>query len=128
MAGSPLISEPEFLQIVQDRGRRRRVMRKLVCVVVMVLWAAFQCTGETRRSLLQSPTVSRTEIAFAHGGDIWIVSREGGEARRLVTGMDRLSNPIFSPDGTLVAYTGEYDGNVDVYVVSAAGGEPRRLT
>ncbi len=103
-------------------------MRKLVYVVVMVLCTAFPCLGQTQRSLLQSPTVSSTEIAFAHGGDIWIVSREGGEARRLVTGMDRLSGPIFSPDGTLIAYTGEYDGNLDVYVVAAAGGEPRRLT
>jgi tricorn protease len=128
MASSPLISEREFLQIAPKHVKRRRVMKKPVYVVVMVLCAAFQCLGQTRRSLLQSPTVSRTEIAFAHGGDIWIVSREGGEAPRLATGMDRLSNPIFSPDGTLVAYSGEYDGNVDVYVVGAAGGEPRRLT
>lgn len=94
-----------------------------------VLLAAAACFGQSRRpSLLQSPTVSKTQIAFAYGGDIWIVSRQGGEAQRLVTGMNRLLNPIFSPDGTLVAYTGEYDGNIDVYVVSAAGGEPRRLT
>jgi hypothetical protein len=54
-------------------------MRKLVYVVV-VLCAAFPCLGQGLRSLLQSPTVSKTEIAFAHGGDIWIVGREGGEA------------------------------------------------
>jgi len=101
------------------------------CRFVFTVWfaAAVTCSAQSRRvSLLQSPTVSKTQIAFAYGGDIWIVSREGGEARRLVTGMDRLSNPIFSPDGTVVAYSGEYDGNIDVYVVAAAGGEPRRLT
>ena len=104
-------------------------MKTWTFVTAVLVAAAATCAAQSRRvSLLQSPTVSKTEIAFAYGGDIWIVSREGGEARRLVTGMDRLSDPIFSPDGTAVAYTGEYDGNVDVYVVPAAGGEPRRLT
>ncbi len=56
------------------------------------------------------------------------MSRKGGEARRLVTGSDRLGGPVFSPDGKWVAYTGDYHGNDDVYVVPADGGEPRRLT
>jgi len=87
------------------------------------------CLGaDSRPLLLQSPTVSNTQIAFAYGGDIWIVDRNGGEARRLVTGTGLESRPLFSPDGTLVAYTGDYDGNEDVYVAAAAGGEPRRLT
>ena len=78
--------------------------------------------------LLQSPTLSKTQIAFAFGGDIWIVDRAGGDAQRLVTGTGVLSHPIFSPDGTMVAYTGNYDGNDDVFVVASTGGEPRRLT
>ncbi|MDD5562656.1 MAG: PDZ domain-containing protein [Thermoanaerobaculaceae bacterium] len=78
--------------------------------------------------LLRSPSVSATQIAFAYGGEIWTVPRAGGEAVRLVTGSGRLSGPIFSPDGAMIAYTGEFDGNVDVYVVAASGGEPRRLT
>lgn len=78
--------------------------------------------------LLRSPTLSRTQIAFAYGGEIWIMGRDGGDAQRLVTGSDRLDGPVFSPDGTMIAYTGNYQGNNDVYVVPAAGGEPRRLT
>jgi tricorn protease len=78
--------------------------------------------------LLQSPTLSRTQIAFAYGGEIWTVSREGGDAHRLVTGSDLLSGPVFSPDGKMIAYTGDYHGNDDVYVVPATGGEPHRLT
>ena len=78
--------------------------------------------------LLQQPTVSRTQVVFAFAGDLWIVGREGGEARRLTSGVGRETDPFFSPDGTLIAFTGEYDGNVDVYVVPAAGGVPRRLT
>ena len=63
-----------------------------------------------------------------YGGEIWTVPRAGGHAVRLVTGQDRLTTPIFSPDGSRIAFTGRYDGNTDVYIVDAAGGEPRRLT
>jgi len=78
--------------------------------------------------LLRDPTISRTQIAFAYAGYIWIVGREGGTARRLVTGYDVASGPHFSPDGSLVAFTGDYDGTADVYVVPSGGGQPRRLT
>lgn len=78
--------------------------------------------------LLQYPTLSKTKIAFEYGGEIWTVNRKGGTAHRLVTGTDVLTYPIFSPDGSMIAYTGTYDDNTDVYVVSANGGEPTRLT
>jgi tricorn protease len=105
-------------------------LRNLWMSFFVALVAAGFCFGQGNRKplLLQSPTVSKTQIAFAYGGDIWIVGREGGEAQRLVTGTGLLSGPIFSPDGQMIAYTGNYDSNVDVYVVPAAGGEPRRLT
>ena len=79
-------------------------------------------------ALLRKPTVSQTQIAFSHGGDLWIVSRNGGEARRLTSDVGIEINPVFSPDGTMIAFTGEYDGNEDVYVVPASGGIPKRLT
>jgi tricorn protease len=78
--------------------------------------------------LLQNPTLSRDAIAFDFAGQIWTVPRAGGEARRLVTGQGRNAAPVYSPDGSLIAYTGTYDQNADVYVVPAAGGQPRRLT
>jgi tricorn protease len=81
-----------------------------------------------RPLLLQKPTLSRTQIAFSYAGDLWIVNREGGDARRLTTGSGVETDPIFSPDGGTIAFTGEYDGNVDVYTVAASGGVPRRLT
>ena len=67
--------------------------------------------------LLQKPTLSRTHIAFVYAGDLWTVPREGGDAQRLTSGAGRETNPIFSPDGSTIAFTGEYDGNVDVYTV-----------
>jgi len=78
--------------------------------------------------LLQKPTLSKTQIAFVYAGDLWTVPREGGEARHLTNGPGREDNPVFSPDGSTLAFTGEYDGNVDVYTVPAAGGVPKRLT
>jgi tricorn protease len=78
--------------------------------------------------LLQHPSLSRTQIAFDYAGEIWVVGREGGDARRVVTGQLRNSGPVFSPDGSQIAFTGIYDGNEDVYVVPSAGGEPHRMT
>lgn len=78
--------------------------------------------------LLQTPTLSKTHIAFAYAGDLWIVPREGGEAHLLTSGEGTKSGPVFSPDGSMIAFTGNYDGNADVYVMPAEGGVPRRLT
>jgi len=78
--------------------------------------------------LLQKPTLSRTHIAFVYAGDLWTVPRDGGAAQRLTSGAGIETNPIYSPDGTAIAFTGEYDGNTDVYTVPAAGGVPKRLT
>jgi len=78
--------------------------------------------------LLRFPTLSKTQIVFNYGGDLWIVSREGGDAKRLTAGIGTETLPSFSPDGSMIAFTGEYDGNKDVYVIPVTGGVPRRLT
>ena len=79
-------------------------------------------------ALLRKPTVSKTQIAFSYGGDLWVVDRSGGEARRLTSDIGIEIDPVFSPDGTMIAFIGEYDGNEDVYVIPTAGGIPQRLT
>jgi tricorn protease len=78
--------------------------------------------------LLQHPSLSKTDIAFDFAGEIWTVGRDGGTARRVVSAQLRNSRPIFSPDGTQIAFTGTVDGNTDVYLVPSTGGELRRLT
>ena len=78
--------------------------------------------------LLRMPTVSATHIGFAYANNIWTVERAGGMARRLTSFQGQTTNPHFSPDGTSIAFSGEYAGNVDVYVVPSEGGDPRRLT
>ncbi len=78
--------------------------------------------------LLRYPSMSKTEIVFEYGGEIWEVPRAGGRAHVLASGMDMLSKPIFSPNGKMIAFSGTYDDNTDVYVVPADGGQPVRLT
>lgn len=78
--------------------------------------------------LLRKPTLNKTHIVFSYAGDLWSVSRDGGDAVRLTAGVGTETNPIFSPNGSHIAFQGEYDGNVDVYVIPAQGGEPKRLT
>jgi tricorn protease len=96
----------------------------------LVIVSAGLCVmAETGKPILvQHPTLSRTQIAFSYAGDLWIVGREGGAARRLTAGTGIERDPIFSPDGTQIAFTGEYDGNVDVFTIPSAGGEPKRIT
>jgi tricorn protease len=102
---------------------------KFLLLTVLMLALMRASSGDSSKLLLiQTPALSKTQIAFVYGGDIWIVNREGGEAHRLVVGRDLLSGPIFSPDGSMVAFSGNYDSNIDVYVVPSTGGEPRRLT
>lgn len=82
--------------------------------------------GETL--LLQEPTISAQHIVFVYAEDLWIVGRQGGEARRLTSSLGAERSPKLSPDGRWVAFTGEYEGNADVYLLSIDGGMPRRLT
>jgi tricorn protease len=79
-------------------------------------------------TLFRTPTINQTDIVFAYAGDLWSVHRGGGQAQRLTSGMGAESNPLFSPDGKTIAFSGEYDGNVDVFTIPAAGGIPKRLT
>jgi tricorn protease len=86
------------------------------------------CAAADEPLLLQKPTLSKTHIVFAYAGDLWSVPRDGGDAVRLTSGTGIETDPAFSPDGTRIAFTGEYDGNVDVFVIPASGGVPKRLT
>jgi len=78
--------------------------------------------------LLRTPAMNRTHIVFSYAGDLWRVPRAGGNAERLTSSPGSEHSPTFSPDGQSIAFTGEYDGSIDVFVMPAAGGDPRRLT
>jgi tricorn protease len=101
-------------------------------IFLFLLTAAFLASlaarSEVKPILAQKPALNQTHVVFVYAGDLWKVSRDGGAAQRLTSGPGVETNPVFSPDGSLIAFTGEYDGNVDVFVMPAEGGEPRRLT
>lgn len=84
--------------------------------------------GDETPLLMQNPTMNATTIVFSFGGDLWSVPREGGAAARLTSSPGVENVPRFSPDGKTVAFSGEYEGNLDVYIVPASGGVPKRLT
>ena len=97
-------------------------------LLLSLLLLAPLASTQTVHLLLRRPALSRTQIVFSYAGDLWSVPRDGGEAKRLTTSPGVETDPVFSPDGSFIAFTGEYDGNVDVFVMPAAGGVPRRLT
>jgi len=104
-------------------------MSRTLALFVCLLSAAACLPAQSAPPLLaRDPALSQTQIVFVFAGDLWIVARSGGEAKRLTSGVGAESAPSFSPDGKWVAFTGQYDGNTDVFVVSAEGGVPRRLT
>ncbi len=99
----------------------------LVLALVLVL-AAVPASAQIDARMLRYPDVSATEIAFVYAGDVWVVSKEGGTAHRLSTPRGEETFPRFSPDGTKIAFSADYDGNTDIYVLPAEGGVPERLT
>ena len=104
---------------------KEQSMRSLLAVSLLLI-SAFSASAQTL--LLQHPTVNHSQVVFAYADDLWSVPRTGGTATRLTSGAGLETGPIFSPDGKQIAFTADYDGNLDVYVMAAEGGQPRRLT
>src|SRR5260370_32975926 len=102
-----------------------KVLRPIVGLLMCLPVLASAPAKETR--LLRHPTVSRDMVAFEYAGDLWVVSRNGGQARRLTSAPGVETDPYFSPDGTQIAFTATVAGNTDVYVVPAAGRQSHRL-
>lgn len=90
------------------------------------LGAAAQASAETK--LLRFPDVHGERVAFVYAGDLYIASTQGGLAQRLTSHPGRELYPKFSPDGSQIAFSAEYNGTRQVFVMPAAGGEPRQLT
>ena len=98
-------------------------------VTIVLGFGSYQrLSAATDARMFRYPDVSATHITFVYAGDIWTVPRAGGSATRLSSPRGEESFPRFSPDGSRIAFSANYDGNVDVYVVPTQGGEPVRLT
>ena len=104
-------------------------MLRYVIFVFMFVFGAMAPAARAQRPMpLQSLAVSRTQIAFTYAGHVWVMDRQGGQARRLTSGSEEEGRPVFSPDGTQFAFWRDSGGNVDVYVSPASEGAFRRLT
>jgi tricorn protease len=97
----------------------------LAVAFVVVLIGA---TADAQTKLLRFPDIAGDSVAFCYAGDIWRAPAGGGAAVRLTAHPGVEVFPRFSPDGRTIAFTGQYDGDDQVYVVPAAGGVPRQLT
>ena len=108
--------------------RRILVLAAVAAVLSLSPLTASTASAQIDARMLRFPDVSDTRIAFVYAGDIWIVDKAGGVASRLSTPAGEESFPRFSPDGSRIAFSGNYDGNVDIYVVPSNGGSTERLT
>ncbi len=101
---------------------------KLALIVLCLCLTAASASAEVDARMLRHPDVSETHIAFVYAGDIWLVAKGGGTAYRLSSPAGEEQFPKFSPDGTQIAFSANYDGNTDVYVIPTMGGTPNRVT
>ena len=105
----------------------RLALSHCLAALLVISSASAQNLPNTTR-LLRFPTTNGRDIVFCYAGELYTVPKEGGTARRLTSGPGYTSFPRFSPDGTQIAFTSQYDGNTEVYVMPAEGGVPKRLT
>lgn len=95
-------------------------------IILNALVLSLFAQQETR--LLRFPATHGSQIVFTFAGDLYLVSTAGGTARRLTSDLGFEMFPKFSPDGSMIAFTGQYDGNTEVYVIPSTGGVPKRIT
>ncbi|RPH93291.1 hypothetical protein EHM69_10690 [candidate division KSB1 bacterium] len=102
--------------------------RILIVSVLLIVCAVMASAAPEPLGYYRYPTAFGDQIVFTSEGDLWSAPLSGGIARRLTTAAGVENFALFSPDGKWLAFTGNYDGNVDVYMIPAEGGVPKRLT
>ncbi|SDW39390.1 tricorn protease [Hydrobacter penzbergensis] len=106
---------------------RKHLLGLGVCLLLVLPVSLFAIDTHNTRMLSQ-PAISANHIAFIYAEDLWVANLDGSQPRRLTVDEGIESNPVFSPDGKLIAFSAQYDGNTDVFVVPVEGGVPKRLT
>src|SRR5450432_3967054 len=101
---------------------------RLLPILCLVVAASARAADVHDTRLLTDPAISGDRIAFAYANDLWVANLDGTNVLRLTSHPGVEASPHFSPDGKLIAFTGRYDGNTDVFVVPTDGGAPKRLT
>ena len=106
-------------------------MKRVLILLALLFCCSLNVAGEVampNARMLRFPDVSEEAIVFLYAGDLWRVDKQGGLAARLTSSPAREQFPKFSPDGQTIAFSGNYDGNTDVYTMNSKGGSPVRLT
>src|SRR5438876_6531510 len=116
------------IYFICDEEPRMSILKNwaLLCVVALACLALGQEAQEAR--LMRFPDIYKDKVVFVYGGDLWLASTSLGVARRITSHPGRELFPKFSPDGKWIAFTGQYDGNFNVYVMPSDGGQPKQLT
>jgi tricorn protease len=98
------------------------MLQRILCALL------FAAALRADTKLLRFPDIHADKVVFTYGGDLWTASTAGGTATRLTAhpGLEVFAK--FSPDGKWIAFTGQYDGDEQVYIMPSTGGEPRQLT
>ncbi len=102
-------------------------MKKLTFLILLTGFVFYAASGQNTK-LLRFPDIHKNQIVFGYGGNLYSVEKSGGIARRLTDHKGYEMFPHFSPDGSQIAFTAQYDGNTEVYIMPAEGGKPERLT
>jgi tricorn protease len=105
-----------------------RLLRRAALSLFVLAGVTSGAHAQVNARLFQYPDVSKTQIVFAYAGDLWVAAKEGGQAVKLSSPPGEEYFPRFSPDGSRIAYSANYDGNLDVYSIPALGGVPTRVT
>lgn len=94
----------------------------------MLLWSAAMFAQAKETMLLRQPDISKSHITFVYAGDVWLAEKDGSNPKKITSNPAEELYPKFSPDGKTIAFTGNYDGNTDIYTVGLHGGNPERIT
>ncbi len=103
-------------------------MKRIFIALLLFFWVGLSASNGFEARLLRFPHIHSDKIVFSYGGDLYLVSSDGGVARRLTSHVGYEMFPRFSPDGKYIAFTGQFDGNTEVFVIPSDGGTPKRVT
>lgn len=103
-------------------------MKRIVAILFFAILFPVISWSQEEARLLRFPAVHGNQVVFTYAGDLYTVARTGGVARKLTNHEGFEMFPRFSPDGSRIAFTAQYDGNTEVYIMPAGGGVPVRLT
>ena len=104
---------------------------KQLFFLLPLLCLPFICQAQgniTESRMMTNPAISADHIAFVYSNDLWVADIDGNHVTRLTSNEGNEFDPCFSPDGKTIAFSGEYDGNLDVYTIPVEGGMPKRIT